>query len=230
MDELQELYMVAMDAYDNEEYEKSIEFLDKILNNDPNANNALLMKASSLFSIAKRLFQEKEYDEAYVIFRESVSFNPLKSDSWHYMAMIKSFKGDLPAALRFINKAIDLEDEEPIFLNYKAVILNDMGEYSEAIRLFSSTIELAPKFIVPYYNLGSIYRKMEKYDLALEIFDKLLDVDSDNSKAFFEKSIIYYKTNDKELALKNINKALELNNENQEFIALKNIILGREEI
>ena len=73
------------------------------------------------------------------------------------MAMIKSFKGDLPAALRFINKAIDLEDEEPIFLNYKAVILNDMGEYSEAIRLFSSTIELAPKFIVPYYLSNDIH-------------------------------------------------------------------------
>lgn len=223
-DQIRNLYFEAMEAYDNNDFDRAIDFLDKIFELNPTENNAFLMKASALFNKAKILFNKKEYEEAYYHFRESVSYNSRQMDSWHYMAIIKAFYSDYDSSLRFINKALEHSQHDLIFLNFKASLLKDMGNRYDSIELFKKIIEIDPEFKTPYLNLASIYIESNLYDLAINYLDEVLKLDPNASDVHFEKAKLLCKNKDKEKALESIERAIKIQRK-KDYLDLKNLIL-----
>lgn len=212
-----------MEFSDQKEYRKAVEKLDEILKEDPGANNALLMKGLMYFNIGREEFQKQEYDKAYNTFREAATYNPLKPDIYHYLAIIKTQRKDYEGALRLIDKAIDVE-EDAMFLNFKGAIQSELKDDEGAIKTLKRAIEIEPDFITPYSNIASIYMYKAQYPEAIEYFDKAINLDEKYSKGHAEKAIMYYKIEKYQDAQASLEKALEIEPENPDYQALKNII------
>ena len=77
---------------------------------------------------------------------------------------------DLPAATRYLQRAVDLEPENLLVLNAVAILLQGIDRVDEAIRLQQYRVDHDPTNPTAYYNLGIALYAGRKWDAAIDAF------------------------------------------------------------
>ena len=101
-----------------------------------------------------------------------VSRNELFLKDAGTMAYEYGQKGDHYNALKWSDKAIQIDPNNAITWYNKGVDLGSLNRYSEAIQCINRAIQINPNYALTWYNKGISLGKLSRYDEAKQYFTK----------------------------------------------------------
>ena len=119
-------------------------------------------------------------------------------------------RGDLDAAIKYYDEAIDLKPDFTGAYNNRGVAYNDKSNYGRALRDFNKAIELKPDLWEAYTNRGNAYYKKGEHDHAIVDYNKAIELKPDIAESYYNRGTTYYNKGEHDRAIEDYNKAIEL--------------------
>ena len=119
---------------------------------------------------------------------------------------------------KWLNRALEIEPQNPIALNELAFVQHMNGNDEECLRLLQKAIEIAPDFPDVLCSMGVVYYYQSEFDDAMEYFDRTLDLEPAHVGALIGKGNLFLAQSDAEEALIWYDRALRFDPEYPEAI------------
>lgn len=251
-------FNLALAYFTKENFEKSEELFDKVLEIDENNSMAYYYKSSlaknnedALLNIDKAIFLDeknvdflnfksmilvnlKRFDDAVDVLTDAISIINNSEILYYNLSNVYKLKNDYENALISINKAIAIEPDLHNFWAEKSIIEANSNDLDSAIISSKRAWSLkrdSVKYEVAYKALNGLQCFINKdYQNAINYFEEIVELDPTNQNlSYLAKSKM--KAGEFEESLDIFNKILENNPENVTLIMEKaNLlkILGRE--
>ncbi len=141
------------------------------------------------------------YAEAINYYKASLLLDPFQEDLWGKMALNFHLNHQNKKALKHIEKALAIEDQNINHLELKQSILIDLRRFSEALFLFEQIDRLNPASSINYFNRGKAFIELGFYEKAINSLLKAMDLDPEEKEiAFYLAKIYRFHLLDKALA------------------------------
>ncbi|TDJ33414.1 MAG: tetratricopeptide repeat protein [Gammaproteobacteria bacterium] len=125
------------------------------------------------------------FAEAEDAYRGVLADRPRDAEAWHLLGLTKSAQEDGQAAVRALQKAVELKPGEARYHNNLGHVFRLMGRLSDASRELGKAVELRPIFPGAHYNLGLTLHALGHVRDAEEHFRKACAQDSDYVQAHY---------------------------------------------
>jgi len=253
--ELDDLKKAAL-LYENGDYRDAISVLEKVLSEDGNSFEALLLRGNCFQKEEKFVAAIQSYDRAESLQKESALLNAnygaaflnlkqmdkakdrlktaLKLDSdlpeaHYFMGNLNYFNFKTGAALRHYSKAIKLKPEYRDALYMRAAAYAEMEEYSLALRDYEKVLELDPNLAVAKYNMAVILIANEQYDKGLALLAEVKPEQLPTPRDFYyyQGEALYF-SGKKEDSCELYAKAGEMGDSEAQEIYVKHCMQGQE--
>ena len=109
-----------------------------------------------------------------------------------------------------LEKAIQLDPENPIVYNNRGLVYFNIGKYNEATLDFSKSIELDHNLAIAYSNRGLAYIATGQLDLAITDCDHAIQLDPTLAMAFSNRGWAYHNKGQYNQAITDYTKAIQL--------------------
>lgn len=157
-----------------------------------------------------------------------------KSDYANYI-MAQAFyeSGEFHKSLNFINKALNIKKNSPLYLQYKAKILCSMKDYSQSLKIlekiqssgyaiekFSNNVKIQKEYTLSFatgnlakskYHLANYFYLIGEYNRALKEIGNSISAKKKNYEAYALNGIIQAKIGEYSKAKESLNKSLSYN-------------------
>lgn len=107
-------------------------------------------------------------DQAAAQLRPALVSHPDHPEVLRLHAGILNLRGEFPAALAAMRRAVELRPLDPLYQNTLGAIQGDGGDFDGAIRTLRRACELQPGFATAWYNLGAMLTRCVRNDEAIE--------------------------------------------------------------
>jgi tetratricopeptide (TPR) repeat protein len=240
-----ELYNLQGNAYYAQaNYNKAIESYTKALSYDPNFKYALRNRGASYqnqnntelaiadyekcisidpnYALAYNDLGLLYYDKGILYFNKATEYfkKCLQKDGrlkypYYNLARI-SYSNELyDEAIRYANKAIELDSSYADAYITKGLSLQHQNENRQAVAVFSKAIQSRPKNPQALVLRGSSYSLLNNFGNALNDYNKAIEIDPSNLDAYNFRGKLYYNNSGQDksfntLAEKDYRKVLEL--------------------
>lgn len=159
------------------EIDNEIERLDTLLDSDKENADLWLIKsiifyASQNGDLSIFLDSDEENDDLWL--SKGIIFDASKH------------KGE--AAVVFLERATNLNPNDPIGFELKASALSRLGRYEEALEAIKKVIELTPRNRYILFDKANILITLRRYEEAVEIIDDVIKFFPENDAAFINKA------------------------------------------
>ncbi len=217
---LKPIYAIAQIYYKMKLHDSAEYFIQKGLKLRPRHSGLLSMKV-------REDFRKKKY-HSMLHTLESMDSLQIKPFFTHKMLGINYYllkKHSL--SLKYLDKAIEINSDDPDLYLYKAYSLGALKKFNEAESMLKIAIKLKhPPIDKEYFHMGLMAQNKRQYKKALDYFYLAYTENPKNTKALFFwalNSDLYYK--DKNIALKRYKKylAIPLKKKENEKIAKERI-------
>lgn len=135
------------------------------------------------FEIGVAHEQAKNYVAADRTFRDILEAVPDHYDSLHHLGMVSYFRGNLPDAVNYIKRALEVDDSSHYCWNNYAIFLSDSQRYEEALKAWDKSLEINPEFPDPYSNKANTLWILRRFDEAEEYCRKAIELKPDYTDA-----------------------------------------------
>ncbi|MFA9559565.1 tetratricopeptide repeat protein [Evansella sp. AB-rgal1] len=117
----------------------------------------------------------------------------LQDGAYFYRKGIEAYQNrQIEQALQYINKAIRIEPEEPVFLCQLAIVLSEKGEFETANDLLQKVItEVDESMAECYFFMANNLAHVGKFELAKLRLNKYLQMDPEGEFAEDAHSLLY---------------------------------------
>ena len=105
----------------------------------------------------------------------------------HGLALIALSKKDLPRALDFLNRALDIAPTNPVLYYDRGVVFQNQGEHQAAIQNYDLAIFLQNDYALAYSNKGIALEAMNQADLALQNYELALCAEPAFANAWYNR-------------------------------------------
>ena len=143
-------------------------------------------KKTAQSDLLKKISQEQAFKEA----------------DYFAQSVIKREIGEPLESLQLLDKALEIDPNDPAALYDKSRLLAGMGRFEEAYVLASKAKELKPSNKWYQMNFANMAMKMEKYDEYVKTYEYLAQQYPDNFNFLSELAYAYFYTGDYENAVK----------------------------
>jgi len=184
--------------------DKALEYFERVLDIDPNDEEALNGKAAVLGD------QEK-YEEAFELLDKVLEINPNFSYAWNTKGAIYLELKNYEEAIKCFNKAIEFN---PNFLeawSNRGLAYSDLERYIEAIKNFEKALEIDPKDVESWDGMGIALMCHGDFEKAEKCFNKAIEINPKSSYTLYNFACLKSQQNEEDLALDYLEKAIELN-------------------
>jgi len=205
---LEPYYNKAMVYTVSEKFDEAIECYDAILKKDPKQGTACFEKANVLF------FNKNDINLAIKLYNRAIFLKTRNETIYYYLGLCLEASGDKEEGLKWIERAIGINDTRTDFLLKKAGILTSLGKYNDAIKTYDKVLMMNADNDEAYHFKSIILGELGKYD---EAFSVLIDAEElIGKKVIFEydKALIFEKQTKFKEALEVIEQGLEIDSEN----------------
>jgi len=113
-------------------------------------------------------------EDAHDSMEEAFQKTP-SAKSYGALGYFKILRGDLADALKFNEKALAYDDEDPVILDNLGMVYYEMGDQDQALAYFLKAEEQKSNQVSTLFNLGRIYRERGETALAREKLEEALD-------------------------------------------------------
>jgi tetratricopeptide (TPR) repeat protein len=115
-------------------------------------------------------------------------------------------------AIKYFDKALELNPHFVQAWNYKGNVYSDLGKYEEAIKCYDKALGIKPDYHGTWFNKGFSLFKLEKHQDAIKCFDKVLELKPDLQEALYYRGCAYSSMKKKIEMLDNLKNSIKMNN------------------
>ena len=199
--------IIEIDSLINaEDYELAKEKVIEVLTKAPDYKLALLRRGRIEYNL-----KNKDYNGSHLF--KADSLYPNDPQVHEYLGRYYSTIGEIEKAIQSMNKAIDLDSQDPELFYWRARIYEDEKETKEAESDYTQSIVL-DSTIIRFFNRAQFYKRIENYELALSDYSQAISYDKENPRWYDERANCYIEKGDFTAALKDLDKALDLAQDN----------------
>lgn len=156
---------IASIFYDFTTYDKALKWINKALEECPDDEKFLKLKADILIASGKTREPRK-------ILKQILDTNPYCSEAWHALAKSHFDRYDIQKAHEDINFALAINENDVQALNLKAMFFVEQGNYDEAQKIYARLLNLLPQDEMNYYNYALCLNELHRPDEALPYLRK----------------------------------------------------------
>lgn len=190
------LYNSARDLYQQGQYKKSLQKLDRALKVRPDW---------AVLPYAKGLCFDKmdQVEAAKQAFKDCLTLTPDDSDCLYNLARLYYEDNSLDVASAYAEQAEMMAEGEgdPQVSYLLGVIYEQQERIEDAVAAYQKSLALNPKQPNVYIYLAGIFMRIHDYISAIETYKTLIEHDPSNSQAMFELAQCFAKTSDWENAI-----------------------------
>lgn len=128
---------------------------------------------------------------------------------FNYSMLLSDMKQNRKALLK-INKAIEINPDDPEYYNLKGSILIGKTSFNEAEETFKKAIGINPNYGAPYYNLGYLNSEQNHIREAIKYYDRAIQLDFDLQATLVNRALLKIKLNQIQEACSDLKRALQL--------------------
>ena len=130
------------------------------------------------------LYDEKSQwdnsDEIYIKLINTDDKDAQAYNNYAYSLVERNVK--LDQALEMAKKAIEIEPENPSYLDTIGWVYFKLRDFKKAKKYISQSVELNNKNAIVLEHLGDVLMENDETDEAVEFYKKALSIDQDNSR------------------------------------------------
>jgi tetratricopeptide (TPR) repeat protein len=240
----EEYYQRASQFYDQSDYSKALDHINKALSIDPINSKYLLLKGNSLE-------KSNRFQEAFDAYTLAIKSHPNDAVAYNQRGLLLMKIQETENSIKDFSSALEFETADsmklPLFLNRGAAKINirdfqgayndfisalkfdtlnigtlnnlasvcdEIGKGDQTLSYLYKVIQIDSTFIGAYGNIGFKYQEMGDYKRAIKFFNKVLELDKNEPLAYSNRGFNYYKLGEFNLALSDINLSLKLYSSN----------------
>ena len=156
----------------------------------------------------KRISQASVKNGYYL---KNLTVDEVIADIYLNRSIIQKEKGSIEAALKDVNRAIELHGNDAVAFCNRGVIYEKMKDIEWAISDYNKAIELNPDYAPAYYNRGSLYATIEVIDKAIMDYSKALLLDPSSILSYYNRGVAFKMIGRSDLTIEDLSKAISLN-------------------
>ncbi len=131
-------------------------------------------------------------DLAEVVCRQAQIIDGNYAPIYNTWGLVKMEKGNVIEALRFFERAIELDGEMfEAQMNFAQITLSFRG-YEDARRAFAKAVELKGDNYEAHLGLGAALRGLEQFDQAKAEYERAVQLDGRRPEAYFNLGVLYH--------------------------------------
>jgi tetratricopeptide (TPR) repeat protein len=135
-----------------------------------------------LFSLAAVYEQTRQFDRAEKAFRDLIAADPSHAAGLNYLGYMLAERGrKLEEAVTLINRALQLDEDNPSFLDSLGWAYFKQAKYTEAVSPLERAASASPESAVIQEHLGDVYMKLKRYRDAEGAFSRALDAEPEGA-------------------------------------------------
>jgi tetratricopeptide (TPR) repeat protein len=155
----------------------------------------------------KRISQTSIKNGSYL---KNLTINEVIADIYLNRSIIQKEKGNINAALKDINRAIELHGNDAVAFCNRGVIYEKLKDINSAIKDYNMSIALNPDYAPAYYNRGSAYATIEVIDKAIMDYSKALSLDPNSTLSYYNRGIAFKMVGRTDLTIEDLSNAISL--------------------
>lgn len=196
------LYYKMKYSYFSKEYEKTINYINKLIILE-GTNADYLYFLGMCYKNINDLINARDY------FAMAVEIDKKNYKSYYELGLIFDETDKKDIAIAMFNNAIKIE---PLFYEAKealGICYTSQGKFKEAVQVYKKALEKHPDSYEMYYNIAIIEMELEEYEEAKEAFKKASELKEDLYTALFNLGNICYLFGEYEEAIEAYKKMLK---------------------
>ena len=131
-------------------------------------------------------------DLAEVVCRQAQLIDRGYAPIYNTWGLVKMEKGNVIEALRFFERAIELDSEMfEAQMNFAQITLSFRG-YQDARQAFAKSVQLKPDNYEAHLGLGAALRGLEQFDQAKAEYERAIEIDGRRPEAYFNLGVLYH--------------------------------------
>ena len=131
-------------------------------------------------------------DLAEVVCRQAQIIDREYAPIYNTWGLVKIRKGNVIEALRYFERAIQLDsDMYEAQMNFAQITLSFRG-YDDAKRSFERAVQLKGNSYEAHLGLGAALRGLEQFDAAKAEYERAREIDGNRPEAFFNLAVLYH--------------------------------------
>lgn len=202
------LYLLGMIAYQCNDFDKAVEYLNKA---------ATVFPSADIYKLLGDIYYDlKEFPLSVQNYQKALDLKPDFALVYYNLGIILTQNKDIDGAILCYQKAIEYQsDYAEAYFNI-ADCLRQVKETDIAIACYQKVMELQPDNADAYLNLGNIYKNENKYDDAICCYEKAIELNPKKPDSHYNIGLAFYLKGDLDKAIKSYQKAISLNNDFRE--------------
>ena len=140
------------------------------------------------YELGKLLIKKKEYNKAFMIFKDILKKNPNDLGANFQLGKINYELNDLNQSIFFFKKCNQIQSNTPSILFNLALSLQSIGKINEAKKQYLKLISINPNDVKSYYGLFFL----DITNINSNYYNKLQSLINNNKISLFEKSLINF--------------------------------------
>ncbi|MDR1983896.1 MAG: tetratricopeptide repeat protein [Prevotellaceae bacterium] len=199
----QEYFKQGYDCADKGDYDKAIEYYNKVIELKPDTETAYN-------NLGIAYHNKGDNDKAIEYYKKAIELKPDDAFAYSNLGLAYDNTGNYDKAIEYYKKAIELKPDDAITYYNFGIVYYHKGDNDKAIGYWNETIILKPDYTDAYYNLGFAYYNKGDNDKAIEYYNKAVELKPDFTNAYNNLGVAYYYKGDYDKAIEYYNKAVEL--------------------
>ena len=183
-------------------------------------NEEAILKLTKIF---QNEFSDKD-DELIECYNRLLKFNDKNPRLYYDLGNLYLKTGDKFSALNAFKISLELDEENPFFMNSYAYVLIQLKHYDDALMYYKKAIKINPDnkwTSIVCQAQGSIYHQIkENYDAAITSFEMARVLDPENADAYYSLAEVYQDMGYVEDAIENYCISLKLKETTKAYKAL----------
>jgi len=174
-EDLQQIYRLALEAHEQEDYGRAVELYGQVLAQHPDADLVLYNRGLALYQLAR-------FTEAATAFSQAVAIREDDADTWFNLGLALKQDNRFSEARRAYERALGLQPDEDILFNL-ANCCRESGNPESAAVYYQQLLDLEPGHVSGLNNFAYLCHLQGEYSRAQELYHRLLNLRPDHPGA-----------------------------------------------
>ena len=190
-------------AHEMQEYDKAIFFNKKVIEIDPEFQEAYM-------NIAVAFFRVDNIEKSIEYGKKAIEVNPEYVAAFNNLGILYAAIGNFDKAIECFKKAIEINPTHYITYENMGKAYGGKGDNDKSIECLRKAIEIDSDQTGAHYLMGAAYREKGNYDKAIECYKKAIEIDSEHSGAHCLLGLAYGEIGNYDKAIECLQKAIEI--------------------
>jgi Tfp pilus assembly protein PilF len=152
------------------EFRKSLDYFKKVINLNPSYYDAY-----NYIGVVYTELGEYSLARENLLIAANADKYKTPENAYVNLTLLEIRQSRFDAALRYVEKGLEINERFAPLSNLKGVILENQGKYTEALQWYEKALSYLTEEDASYLvNIGRVYIKMNQKDKALDVLEKAL--------------------------------------------------------